>query len=107
MTQTKHRIGNKRYQFKPFEDESDLECICRLALRGRDVGAYLLRQGKKFSLVFGFRTEGLHTLLVQGQAEVALARLEEGLKGFDRAIGYGFTSDRSLRMAIDSPSWLI
>jgi hypothetical protein len=82
MTQTKHRSGNKRYQFKPFEDESDLECICRLALRGRDVGAYLLRQGKKFSLVFGFRTEGLHTLLLQGQAEVALARLEEGLKGF-------------------------
>jgi hypothetical protein len=82
MTQTKHRTGNKRYQFKPFEDESDLECVCRLALRGRDVGAYLLRQGKKFSLVFGFRTEGLHTLLVQGQAEVALSRLEEGLKGF-------------------------
>jgi hypothetical protein len=82
MTQTKHRAGSKRYQFKPFEDESNLECICRLSLRGRDVGAYLLRQGKRFSLVFGFRTEGLHTLLAEGQAEVALARLEEGLKGF-------------------------
>jgi hypothetical protein len=46
------------------------------------VGAYLLRNGRKFSLVFGFRTEGIHTLLASGQADVALARLEEGLKGF-------------------------
>jgi hypothetical protein len=82
MTQTKHRTGNKRYRFKPFEDESQLECICRLSLRGRDVGAYLLRHGKQFSLVFGFRADGIHTLLSQGQAEVALSRLEEGLKGF-------------------------
>ncbi len=82
MTQTKHRIHTKNYQFRPFEDESHLECICRLALRDRDVGAYLLRHGQQFSLVFGWRSDGLHTLLAQGQAEVALARLEEGLKGF-------------------------
>jgi hypothetical protein len=82
MTNAKHRVGTKRYQFKPFEDEAHLECICRLALRGRDVGAYLLRNGHKFSFVFGFQTPGIHTLLMSGQAEVALARLEEGLKGF-------------------------
>jgi hypothetical protein len=82
MTQTKVRNGNRRYQFRPFEDEAHLECICRLSLRGQDVGAYLLRHGKQFSLVFGFRADGIHTLLAQGQAEVALSRLEEGLKGF-------------------------
>ena len=70
------------YKFKPFADEAHLECICRLALRGRDVGAYLLRNDRKFSFVFGFQTPGIHTLLMSGQAEVALARLEEGLKGF-------------------------
>jgi hypothetical protein len=81
-TSTKPPIGTKRYQFRAFEDESHLECLCRLSLRGRDVGAYLLRNGRKFSLAFGFRTEGIHTLLASGQADVALARLEEGLKGF-------------------------
>jgi hypothetical protein len=82
MTNAKPQGGTKRYKFKPFEDEAHLECICRLALRGRDVGAYLLRNGRKFSFVFGFQTPGIHTLLANGQAEVALTRLEEGLKGF-------------------------
>jgi hypothetical protein len=41
---SKPRVGTQRYVFKPFEDESHLECICRLALRGRDVGAYLLKK---------------------------------------------------------------
>jgi hypothetical protein len=90
MTQTKHRTGNKRYRFKPFEDESQLECICRLSLRGRDVGAYLLQHGKQFSLVFGFRADGIHTLLSQGQAEVAL-----------------FTCDRLPMTKLDSRNWRI
>jgi hypothetical protein len=79
---SKPRVGIQRYVFKPFEDESHLECICRLALRGRDVGAYLLKKGNQFSFVFGFQTPGIHTLLAPGQAETVLSRLEEGLKGF-------------------------
>jgi hypothetical protein len=82
MTIIKPSVGTKRYQFKPFEDECHLECLCKLALRGRDVGAYLLRNGRSFSFVFGFQTPGIHTLLARGQAEVALSRLEEGLRGF-------------------------
>lgn len=81
-TTTKPRVGTQRYRLKPFEDECHLECICRLALRGRDVGAYLLRNGGKFSFGFGFQTSGIHSLLTGGQAEVALSRLEAGLKGF-------------------------
>jgi hypothetical protein len=82
MSMSKQRMGTQRYVFKPFEDESHLQCICRLALRGRDVGAYLLKKGGQFSFVFGFQATGIHTLLAQGQAEVVLSRLEEGLKGF-------------------------
>lgn len=78
----KQRLGTQRYAFKPFEDESHLECICRLALRGRDVGAYLLKKRSQVTLVFGFRPVGIHTLLAQGQAETVLGHLEEGLKGF-------------------------
>jgi hypothetical protein len=79
---SKQRLGTQRYTFKPFEDESHLECICRLALRGRDVGAYLLKKRSQLTFVFGFRPLGIHTLLAQGQAETVLGHLEEGLKGF-------------------------
>jgi hypothetical protein len=79
---TKQRLGIQRYAFKPFEDEAHLECLCRLSLRGRDVGAYLLKKGGQFTFVFGFRPVGIHTLLAQGQAETILNHLEEGLKGF-------------------------
>ncbi|MGF1496274.1 MAG: hypothetical protein ACFB8W_05550 [Elainellaceae cyanobacterium] len=78
---SKTKLGAQRYTFKPFEDETDLECICRLALRGRDVGAYLLRRGKQFTFVFGFQAPGIHTLLSRTQVEAALSRIEEGLKG--------------------------
>ncbi|MEM9088676.1 MAG: hypothetical protein AAGC93_08020 [Cyanobacteria bacterium P01_F01_bin.53] len=84
MTQqlTKPRIGTQRYSFRPFEDESHLECICRLALRGRDVGAYLLKKRGQYTFVFGFQPLGIHTLLAKGQAATVLSHLEEGLKGF-------------------------
>jgi hypothetical protein len=82
MSMSKQRLGTQRYHFKPFEDESHLECICRLQLRGRDVGAYLLKHRHQLSFVFGFQAVGIHTLLAAGQAETVLARLEEGLKGF-------------------------
>jgi len=79
---TKSRLGTQRFVFKPFEDETHLECLCRLQLRGRDVGAYLLKHRSKVSLVFGFQSPGIHTLLAPGQAELVLKRLEDGLKGF-------------------------
>jgi hypothetical protein len=44
---TKSRLGTQRFAFKPFEDETHLECLCRLQLRGRDVGAYLLKHRSK------------------------------------------------------------
>ncbi|BAU15898.1 hypothetical protein LEP3755_64640 (plasmid) [Leptolyngbya sp. NIES-3755] len=78
---TKKRVSTKHYHFKPFENESHLEFVCSLELRGRNVGAYLLKKGRKYSFVFGFQVAGIHTLLASGQAESVLTRLEEGLKG--------------------------
>jgi hypothetical protein len=71
------------------------------------VGAYLLCNGQKFSFVFGFQTPGIHTLLAGGQAEVALSRLEEGLKGFrpgDRLRIHlrSFTSDRDRQEELET-----
>ncbi len=81
-TMSKPRLGTQRYRFRPFEDESHLECFCRLNLRGRNVGAYLLNHQRQYSLVFGFRSRGIHTQLQPRQAEPTLKRLEDGLKGF-------------------------
>ena len=112
---SKPLIGIQRYHFKPFEDESHLECICRFALRGRDVGAYLLKHRRQLSFVFGFRTPGVHTLLAQGQAEIVLKRLEEGLKGFRpgdrlrlhlRSMADDAARQQELRQLIDATSSL-
>lgn len=104
---SKSRLGTQRYTFRPFEDESHLECLCRLQLRGRDVGAYLLKHRRQYSLVFGFCSPGIHTLLPAGQAEQTLKRLEEGLKGFrpgDRLRIHlrSFGGDRDRQQALET-----
>lgn len=77
----KHNV--EKLVFRSFEDESDLECLCRLKLRGRDVGAYLLRQGRdRFCLRFAFLIPGIHTLMPVEQIETVLTNLEAGLRGF-------------------------
>jgi hypothetical protein len=88
MMKTKKRMGARRYQLKPFEDESQLECLCRFLQSERkegevtkEIGAYLLRNGKQISFVFGFVSPGIHTMLMDEQAEIVLKRLEDGLKG--------------------------
>jgi hypothetical protein len=115
MVKTKSRTGTQRFQFKPFEDETHLECICRLQLRGQDVGAYLLKNGQKFSFVFGFRVPGIHTMLSPEQTEAALRRLEEGLKGFRpgdrlrihlRSFADDFERWQELRNLVDSSDCL-
>lgn len=104
---TQQRLGTQRYTFKPFEDESHLECLCRLSLRGRDVGAYLLKKREQYTFVFGFQPVGIHTLLAQGQAETVLKHLEEGLKGFrpnDRLRIHlrSFADDHSRQQALET-----
>ncbi|WP_416671437.1 hypothetical protein [Egbenema bharatensis] len=79
---TKPRTGQQCYHFKPFEDETHLECICKLNIRGRNIGAYLLKRGQQFSFVFGFKAPGIHTLFSREQAEATLNQIEAGLKGF-------------------------
>ena len=115
MSTTKQRIGAQRYRFKPFEDESHLECICRLQVRDRDVGAYLLSYRNQLSFVFGFQAVGIHTLLAEGQAETVLARLESGLQGFRpgdrlrihlRSIGTDHQRQQELSDRIESTSTL-
>jgi hypothetical protein len=104
---SKPRLGTQRYRFRPFEDESHLECLCRLNLRGRNVGAYLLKHQGQYSLVFGFCSRGIHTQLQPGQAEPTLKRLEDGLKGFRpgdrlRIHWRSFADDRERQQSLET-----
>ncbi|MBD1847444.1 hypothetical protein H6F89_29400 [Cyanobacteria bacterium FACHB-63] len=96
------KLGVEKLVFKPFEDESDLECLCSLQLRGRDIGAYLLRQGNdRFLLRFAFSIPGIHTFMPVDQVESVLNRLEEGLRGLPEGeslrIHFRSFADDSLR----------
>lgn len=75
-------LGLEKLVFKPFENESDLECLCCLKVHEEDIGVLLMRQGRdRFCLRFGFRFPGIHPLLSSEQIEAVLRRLETGLRG--------------------------
>ncbi len=77
-----NKLGTEKLIFKPFEDESDLECLFSLLLGERRIGGCLLRQGRdRFCLRFAFRISSIHTFLSDEQIEATLLRLEEGLRG--------------------------
>ncbi|MCU0549006.1 MAG: hypothetical protein MUC48_06625, partial [Leptolyngbya sp. Prado105] len=76
------KLGVEKLIFKPFEDESDLECLFSLLIGGRKIGGCLLRQGRdRFCLRFAFRVSSIHTFMSDEQIEATLTRLEEGLRG--------------------------
>ena len=68
----------------PFEDHCDLLAITKFDLQGSNIGAYLLETkqlgSSQYSFVFGFRFQGVHTLLDEGMADRFLQRLDIGLR---------------------------
>ena len=72
------KLGIEKLVFKPFENESALECICRLQSPEEEIGVFLLREGNRFCLRFGFRLTGIHPLMSPEQVEAVLRRLEAG-----------------------------
>ncbi|BAB72427.1 all0469 [Nostoc sp. PCC 7120 = FACHB-418] len=57
--------------------------MLRIALDGRDVGAYILTKGTqkdKFCFVFGFECKGIHTTLRKEQIDTIFNNIESGLK---------------------------
>lgn len=88
---------------RSFESEIKLVCVCEFNLRDRNFAAYLLREGNKYCVNFGFITEGNHPFLTKKQMEANLANWSKGIKGFP--------SDEVLRIhmrshADDSERWI-
>ncbi|MBD2775553.1 hypothetical protein [Iningainema tapete] len=75
--------GETTTRLTPFEDALHLSSMLRVALDGRDVGAYLLTKGNQkdqFCFVFGFECRGIHTTLTTDQIDTICNNIEVGLK---------------------------
>jgi hypothetical protein len=76
-------IAGQESRLTPFEDALHLSTMLRIALDGRDIGAYILTKGTqkdKFCFVFGFECRGIHTTLRKEQIDPIFNNIEAGLK---------------------------
>ncbi|MBE9200473.1 MULTISPECIES: hypothetical protein [unclassified Nodularia (in: cyanobacteria)] len=76
-------IAGKSSRLTPFEDALHLATMLRIALDGRDIGAYILNketQKDRFCFVFGFECRGIHTTLRSEQIDTIFNNIESGLK---------------------------
>jgi hypothetical protein len=76
-------VAGKESRLTPFEDALHLATMLRVALDGRDIGAYILNketQKDKFCFVFGFECRGIHTTLRAEQIDTIFNNIESGLK---------------------------
>ncbi len=76
-------VAGQESRFTPFEDALNLATMVRVALNGRDVGAYILNKGNqkdKFCFVFGFDCKGIHTTLRSEQVDTICQNIESALK---------------------------
>jgi len=74
--------GNSR--FMPFQNETDICCLVEINKDGRQASAILLNQGSNYQLVFAFRTQGFHDLLLNSEVSGFAASLEEGMRELPR-----------------------
>ncbi|NMG09434.1 hypothetical protein [Brasilonema sp. UFV-L1] len=76
-------IAGQENRLTPFEDSLNLATMLRIAVDGRDVGAYILTKGSqrdRFCFVFGFECKGIHTTLRTEQVDTICNNIEAGLK---------------------------
>ncbi|MBD3561749.1 hypothetical protein H6S82_23315, partial [Planktothrix sp. FACHB-1355] len=91
--------GETKVRATPFEDECHLASMVQIELRGRKIGAYLLKKGENsLMLQFGFECQGIHTTLRTEQIEPIFDAIEASLKDLPEnerlTINLGsFTSD--------------
>lgn len=76
-------IAGQVNRLTPFEDALNLATMLRVAIDGRDIGAYILAKGSqrdRFCFVFGFDCKGIHTTLRSEQIDTICNNIEAGLK---------------------------
>lgn len=79
--------GSHTFTMSPIEDYLHLQSMVRIELRGRHVGAYLLKKDKQsdFSVTFGFECTGIHSCLTESEVEAAMEKIASGLNDFPQS----------------------
>ncbi|MCV3215614.1 hypothetical protein OGM63_19205 [Plectonema radiosum NIES-515] len=73
--------GATKVRYSPLEDAFALVSMLQINLQGRQVGAYVLRQGlNNFMIHFGFECKGIHATLRTEEIEPVFDAIESGLK---------------------------
>jgi hypothetical protein len=113
----KEKIGKQRVgisaqegRVTPFEDALNLATMLKIALNGRDIGAYILTKGNqkdKFCFVFGFECFGIHTTLRKDEINTICNNIEAGLKdlpGFESITFHlsSFAEDKTRQQELSS-----
>lgn len=66
--------------YMPFQNELNLCCIAEIKKDEEEVAAFLLEQGNRYQLVFGFHNEGIHDILTSTEVADLARSIEEGTK---------------------------
>lgn len=113
------KVGKRKLELKPFEDELALSTMMQIKLWGWHTGAYVLTGAKeskqaRIKFIFGFDCKGIHSNLPHDQVDKIFDNLESGLKDLPQGerITFhlaAFSSDRErqeqlARLVEDAPS---
>lgn len=84
---TKPKIKTQTWRLQPLEDLLHYQVMLEFSLHNLQVGAYLLkkRENAPFTLVFGFKSPGIHSFLSEQEFERVFGLLEDGIKDFRRS----------------------
>ncbi len=80
------KVGRKKLDLKPFEDELSLTTMLRMTLRNQHAGAYVqMATQNRIRFTFGFECKGIHSYLTNEEVESLFDNLESGLKDLPSA----------------------
>ena len=94
-------IQNKTITFEPIEKAFHLDEILRYELDGRNIGAYLLKKGGKYRIIFPFSCSGIPPYISEEKIHDYLDPIEKGItnlaKGEILRIHQGFFAESDTR----------
>ncbi len=85
MKRKSRKVGKRKLELKPFEDELALSTMIQIKLWGWHTGAYVLTQGNdtkqaQIKFIFGFDCKGIHSNLPHDQVDKIFDNIESGYK---------------------------
>ena len=76
--------GGGKLKYMAFQDYLHLNYIFTIETGKETIGGYLLKQGKKYQIVWAFDSLGFHHLFDENQASIKAGAIERGMKEIPR-----------------------